>query len=59
MIEFAEEDQLIPQWAIVIIVIGVGSLIFVIIFGVTVVRIFMWVVVLVGSSDIFFTPIAT
>ncbi|XP_036333033.1 mucin-17 isoform X1 [Rhagoletis pomonella] len=36
MVEFAEEDLLIPQWAIVVIVIGVGSLIFVVIFGVTV-----------------------
>ncbi|XP_015040109.2 mucin-5AC [Drosophila pseudoobscura] len=35
-VEFAEEDLLIPQWAIVVIVIGVGSLVFVIIFGVTV-----------------------
>lgn len=36
-VEFAEEDLLIPQWAIVVIVIGVGSLVFVVIFGVTVV----------------------
>ncbi|XP_070134437.1 uncharacterized protein [Drosophila bipectinata] len=35
-VELAEEDLLIPQWAIVVIVIGVGSLVFVIIFGVTV-----------------------
>ncbi|XP_022231800.2 flocculation protein FLO11 isoform X2 [Drosophila obscura] len=35
-VEYAEEDLLIPQWAIVVIVIGVGSLVFVIIFGVTV-----------------------
>ncbi|XP_034653221.1 flocculation protein FLO11 [Drosophila subobscura] len=35
-VEFAEEDLLIPQWAIVVIVIGVGSLVFIIIFGVTV-----------------------
>ncbi|XP_016929763.2 enolase-phosphatase E1 isoform X2 [Drosophila suzukii] len=35
-VEFAEEDLLIPQWAIVVIVIGVGSLVFVVIFGVTV-----------------------
>lgn len=33
-----DEELLIPQWAIVVIVIGVGSLIFVTIFGVTVVR---------------------
>ncbi|XP_052839542.1 mucin-5AC [Drosophila gunungcola] len=35
-VEVAEEDLLIPQWAIVVIVIGVGSLVFVVIFGVTV-----------------------
>ncbi|XP_055695635.1 mucin-2 isoform X2 [Lutzomyia longipalpis] len=35
-VEFAEENQLLPQWAIAVIVIGVGSLLFVIIFGVTV-----------------------
>lgn len=36
-VEYAEEELLIPQWAIVIIVIGAGSLIFVVAFGVTVV----------------------
>ncbi|GAB0092936.1 hypothetical protein DMENIID0001_079880 [Sergentomyia squamirostris] len=35
-VEFAEENQLLPQWAIAVIVIGVGSLFFVIVFGVTV-----------------------
>lgn len=34
---FAEEDELLPQWAIAVIVIGLASLLFVIIFGVTVV----------------------
>lgn len=38
--EYAEEDLLIPQWAIVVIVIGVGSLVFVVIFGITVVCIY-------------------
>jgi hypothetical protein len=33
----AEEDVLLPQWAIAVIVIGLASLLFVIIFGVTVV----------------------
>lgn len=35
--ELPEDDLPIPQWAIVVIVIGVGSLVFVVIFGVTVV----------------------
>ncbi|XP_030378420.1 uncharacterized protein LOC115627027 [Scaptodrosophila lebanonensis] len=35
-VEYAEEDLFIPQWAIVVIVIGIGSLVFVVIFGVTV-----------------------
>jgi len=34
---YAEEDVLLPQWAIAGIVIGLASLLFVIIFGVTVV----------------------
>lgn len=33
----AEENVLLPQWAIAVIVIGLASLLFVIIFGVTVV----------------------
>ncbi|XP_074038860.1 uncharacterized protein isoform X2 [Leptinotarsa decemlineata] len=33
---FAENDVLLPQWAIAVIVIGLASLLFVIIFGVTV-----------------------
>lgn len=37
--ELPEDDLPIPQWAIVVIVIGVGSLVFVVIFGVTVVSI--------------------
>lgn len=37
---YAEEDELLPQWAIAVIVIGLASLLFVIIFGVTVVSIF-------------------
>ncbi|EDW02110.1 GH21810 [Drosophila grimshawi] len=35
-VESPSDDLPIPQWAIVVIVIGVGSLVFVIIFGVTV-----------------------
>ncbi|XP_055856351.1 uncharacterized protein LOC129919489 [Episyrphus balteatus] len=35
-VEFAEDEALIPHWAIVLIVIGIGSLCFVVIFGVTV-----------------------
>ncbi|KAL7736361.1 hypothetical protein ACLKA6_014831 [Drosophila palustris] len=35
-LENTEDDLPIPQWAIVVIVIGVGSLVFVVIFGVTV-----------------------
>lgn len=38
-VELPEDDLPIPQWAIVVIVIGVGSLVFVVIFGVTVVSI--------------------
>lgn len=34
---FAEDNVLLPQWAIAVIVIGLASLLFVIIFGVTVV----------------------
>lgn len=34
---YAENDVLLPQWAIAVIVIGLASLLFVIIFGVTVV----------------------
>lgn len=36
---YAENDVLLPQWAIAVIVIGLASLLFVIIFGVTVVSI--------------------
>lgn len=32
-----DENRLIPQWAIAVIVIGVGGLLFIIIFGVSVV----------------------
>lgn len=35
-----KDDRLIPQWAIAVIVIGVGGLLFIIIFGVSVVSIF-------------------
>ena len=35
---YADEDVFLPQWAIAGIVIGLASLLFVIIFGVTVVR---------------------
>lgn len=31
------EDRLIPQWAVVMIVIGIGGLLFIIVFGVSVV----------------------
>lgn len=34
-----EDDRLVPQWAIAVIVIGVGGLLFIIIFGVSVVSI--------------------
>lgn len=34
-----EDDRLVPQWAIAVIVIGVGGLVFIIIFGVSVVSI--------------------
>jgi len=51
-VEFAEEDLLIPQWAIVVIVIGVGSLVFVVIFGVTVVG---WINILKFPSLILIT----
>jgi hypothetical protein len=34
---YAEDNVLLPQWAIAVIVIGLASLLFVIIFGVTVV----------------------
>lgn len=34
-----KDDRLFPQWAIAVIVIGVGGLLFIIIFGVSVVRI--------------------
>lgn len=34
---YADENVLLPQWAIAVIVIGLASLLFVIIFGVTVV----------------------
>ena len=40
-IDFIDEDVLLPQWAIVLIVIGVGSLCFIVIFGVTVVSIYL------------------
>lgn len=36
---YADENVLLPQWAIAVIVIGLASLLFVIIFGVTVVSI--------------------
>jgi hypothetical protein len=36
-----QEDELLPQWAIAVIVIGLASLLFVIIFGVSVVRTFL------------------
>lgn len=32
-----KDDKLIPQWAIAVIVIGVGGLLFIIVFGVSVV----------------------
>jgi len=34
---YVDEDNFLPQWAIAVIVIGLASLLFVIIFGVTVV----------------------
>ncbi len=34
----AEEERAIPDWAIAVIVIGLGSIAFVVIFGITVVR---------------------
>lgn len=34
-----KDDRLFPQWAIAVIVIGVGGLLFIIIFGVSVVSI--------------------
>lgn len=37
-VSFAEDDTFLPQWAIAVIVIGLASLLFVIIFGVTVVN---------------------
>lgn len=37
IVEEAHKDTLLPQWAIAVIVIGLASLLFVIIFGVTVV----------------------
>lgn len=37
---YAEDNVLLPQWAIAVIVIGLASLLFVIIFGVTVVCIY-------------------
>lgn len=42
---YADEDLFLPQWAIAGIVIGLASLLFVIIFGVTVVsnKLFSWV----------------
>lgn len=36
-VEYAEQYSLIPQWAIAVIVIGLASLLFVIVFGVGVV----------------------
>lgn len=42
---YAENDVLLPQWAIAVIVIGLASLLFVIIFGVTVVSNFMFKVI--------------
>lgn len=38
---YADEDVFLPQWAIAGIVIGLASLLFVIIFGVTVVSVFL------------------
>ena len=38
-VAYAEDDVFLPQWAIAVIVIGLASLLFVIIFGVTVVSI--------------------
>lgn len=38
-VAYSEDDVLLPQWAIAVIVIGLASLLFVIIFGVTVVSI--------------------
>lgn len=37
-VESVEEGSIIPQWGMAVIVIGVGSLLFVVIFGVAVVR---------------------
>lgn len=37
-IQYAETNSLLPQWAIAVIVIGMASLLFVIVFGVSVVR---------------------
>lgn len=34
-----KDDRLIPQWAIAVIVIGVGGLLFIIVFGVSVVSV--------------------
>lgn len=34
-----KDDKLIPQWTIAVIVIGVGGLLFIIIFGVSVVSV--------------------
>lgn len=32
-----EQDAFIPQWAVAVIVIGIGSLLFIIVFGIAVV----------------------
>lgn len=46
---FAEDNILLPQWAIAVIVIGLASLLFVIIFGVTVVSL---VILLLPSTSV-------
>ena len=38
-----DENRLIPQWAIAVIVIGVGGLLFIIVFGVSVVSLFFYI----------------
>lgn len=37
----ADEASFLPQWAVAVIVIGLGSLLFVVLFGITVVSIYI------------------
>lgn len=47
-----KDDRLIPQWAIAVIVIGVGGLLFIIVFGVSVVSIIQGLRVIMRSAEV-------